>query len=190
MTSPIRRVLGGLSITFALGASAPSRSRLGSAGRPPRPGRRCTPSATSQPFAPWGDSASYELVPGGDFETCIVEAPGWRGARSRKRALRRDRDAWLVVVVASGRLIGRSPRRPVSMRATRRSASSSPAAGVVAVSVVDDGLAIPAGVAIAPGDWQPTPVDADRVPVARSAVRRHRPGVAAADGAARRSAGR
>ena len=29
--------------------------------------------------------------------------------------------------------------------------------GVVAVSVVDDGLAIPAGVAIAPGDWQPTP---------------------------------
>ncbi|HUA48854.1 MAG TPA: hypothetical protein VMA77_26710, partial [Solirubrobacteraceae bacterium] len=30
--------------------------------------------------------------------------------------------------------------------------------GTVAVSVVDDGLAIPAGVAIAPGDWQPGPV--------------------------------
>ena len=30
--------------------------------------------------------------------------------------------------------------------------------GVVAVSVVDDGLAIPAGVVTGPGDWQPSPV--------------------------------
>jgi hypothetical protein len=30
--------------------------------------------------------------------------------------------------------------------------------GIVEMSVVDEGLAIPAGVAIAPGDWQPTPV--------------------------------
>ena len=30
--------------------------------------------------------------------------------------------------------------------------------GVVALSVVDGGLAIPAGVAIAPGGWQPTAV--------------------------------
>jgi hypothetical protein len=29
---------------------------------------------------------------------------------------------------------------------------------VVAVSVVDDGIAIPAGVVTGPGDWQPSPV--------------------------------
>ncbi|HEX6491113.1 MAG TPA: hypothetical protein VF002_07045 [Gaiellaceae bacterium] len=36
--------------------------------------------AASQPFAPWGDSSSYVLAPGGDFEN---GAPGWtlgRGA--------------------------------------------------------------------------------------------------------------
>ena len=78
MTSPIRRVLGGLSITFALGAlgvvvapvSAAQADLLGLGGN------SCTPSATSQPFAPWGDSASYELVPGGDFETASWSLQG------------------------------------------------------------------------------------------------------------------
>ena len=65
MTSPIRRVLGSLSITFAVGAvgavvapvSAAQAGLLGLGA--------CSSPATSQPFAPWRDSASYELVPGG-----------------------------------------------------------------------------------------------------------------------------
>ena len=28
----------------------------------------CNSAALSQPFAPWGDNASYQLAPGGDFE--------------------------------------------------------------------------------------------------------------------------
>ena len=34
----------------------------------------CAPRATSTPFAPWGDSSSYFLMPGGSFES---GAPGW-----------------------------------------------------------------------------------------------------------------
>jgi hypothetical protein len=35
----------------------------------------CDSSALSQPFAQWGDSAQYKLVPGGTFES---GAPGWK----------------------------------------------------------------------------------------------------------------
>ena len=34
----------------------------------------CNDAALSQPFAPWGDQNSYELVPGGDFEGSLS---GW-----------------------------------------------------------------------------------------------------------------
>ena len=117
----------------------------------------CTPSGLSQPFASWGDSASYELLPGGDFES-----PSWtlRGG------------AQLVTgsepYAATGSLSSSSLSLPAGASAQSPSTcvdAGYPTAcffiagsGVVALSVVDDGLAIPAGVAIAPGDWQPTPV--------------------------------
>lgn len=34
----------------------------------------CNEAALTQPFLPWGDSSSYELVPGGDFEGSLA---GW-----------------------------------------------------------------------------------------------------------------
>src|ERR1700688_1087747 len=34
----------------------------------------CAAQATSTPFAPWGDTSSYFLMPGGGFE---AGAPGW-----------------------------------------------------------------------------------------------------------------
>jgi hypothetical protein len=37
-------------------------------------GVNCSSPALSQPFMPWGDVASYELAPGGDFES---GAAGW-----------------------------------------------------------------------------------------------------------------
>jgi hypothetical protein len=33
------------------------------------PDQACKSSALSQAFAPWGDTSSYELAPGGDFES-------------------------------------------------------------------------------------------------------------------------
>ena len=70
MTTPVRRVFSVLSTVFAVGAfgavalpvSTAQADLLGLGGG-------CTPPAVSQPFAPWGDSASYALVPGGDFES-------------------------------------------------------------------------------------------------------------------------
>src|SRR5437660_9362793 len=32
----------------------------------------CSGDVTSQPFAPWGDNASYTLAPGGDFESSAL----------------------------------------------------------------------------------------------------------------------
>jgi hypothetical protein len=47
----------------------------------PAPADCTVPTTLSQPFAPWGDTASYALAPGGNFES---GAPGWKltgGAR-------------------------------------------------------------------------------------------------------------
>jgi hypothetical protein len=49
----------------ALAAGAPSAS----AGLLVQSAPDCTPGPTSQPFARWGDSAPYELAPGGGFES-------------------------------------------------------------------------------------------------------------------------
>lgn len=48
-------------------SAAPAEAALVSTGA-------CNEAALSQPFAPWGDTASYELIPGGDFEGALT---GW-----------------------------------------------------------------------------------------------------------------
>jgi hypothetical protein len=117
----------------------------------------CNTSALSQPFVPWSDFADYELAPGGDFES----------------------SSWAL----SGRatLVGRS--EPYAATGTLGSSSLSLPAGsfaqspptcvdaaypairffiagrgLVEVNVVDGGLIIPAGVAVAGGAWSPSPV--------------------------------
>lgn len=157
MTSPIRRVLGSLSITFALGAfgavvapvSAAQADLLGLGGS-------CTPTATSQPFAPWGDSSSYELVPGGDFETGAWSLHGGaaRVPGSEPYAATGTLGSSSLSLPAGSSAVSPATCVDASYPTTRFFLAGS---GVVAVSVVYDGLAIPAGVAIAPGDWQPTP---------------------------------
>lgn len=56
----------GLSVTFAYVtaatlSAAPAQAALIATGA-------CNQAALSEPFAPWGDTSSYELLPGGDFE--------------------------------------------------------------------------------------------------------------------------
>ena len=156
MTSPIRRVLGSLSITFAVGAigavvapvSAAQAGLLGLGGS-------CTPPPTSQPFAPWGDSASYALVPGGDFESDAWSLQGGaeRVPGSEPYAATGTLGSWSLSVPAGSSAVSPTTCVDASYPTTRFFMAGS---GVVAVSVVDDGLAIPAGVAIAPGEWQPS----------------------------------
>ncbi|MDQ6776053.1 MAG: hypothetical protein M3071_07500 [Actinomycetota bacterium] len=46
----------------------------------------CNSNALGHPFSSWGDSSSYELVPGGDFEgsTSPWTLSSWRAGRPRK----------------------------------------------------------------------------------------------------------
>jgi hypothetical protein len=64
------------SIVIALVSSAPAQAALVSTSA-------CNESALSQPFLKWGDSSSYELVPGGDFEGSLE---GWTLSAGAQRA--------------------------------------------------------------------------------------------------------
>jgi hypothetical protein len=117
----------------------------------------CNGSALSQPFAMWGDLASYELAPGGDFEK-----PAWTLHGAAQRVSGSEPYA------ATGTLGDWSLRLPAGS-----SAQSPPTCvdaayptvrffiagtGAVAVGLVQGGLEIPAGIAVAGGTWLPTPV--------------------------------
>jgi hypothetical protein len=117
----------------------------------------CNTSALSQPFTPWGDVASYELAPGGDFEN-----PAWTLSGGAKLVSGSEPYA------ATGTLGHRSLTLPVGSSAQSPTTcvdAAYPSArffisgwGAVAVSVVAGNVDIPAGVAVAGFDWLPTPV--------------------------------
>jgi hypothetical protein len=124
----------------------------------------CNSALLSQPFAPWGDLASYQLAPGGDFETTAWTLNG-----------RAERVSGSEPYAATGTL-GRS-----SLALPAGSSAQSPktcvdaayptvrlfiaGSGLVAVSLVDGNLAIPAGIAVAGHTWQPSPVMITTSPV-------------------------
>lgn len=117
----------------------------------------CNLSPLSQPFAPWLDPASYELAPGGDFET-----PGWRLTGGAAREPGSERYA------ATGALGSWSLSLPDGATAQSPDTCVDAAyptvrmfvsgTGSVAVSVVYGNLVLLAGVAVAAGDWSPSPV--------------------------------
>jgi hypothetical protein len=117
----------------------------------------CNQSALSQPFARWADFADYELAPGGDFESSAwtlsgsaatvagsepYEATGTLGSSS----LSLPAGSWAQSPATCVDAAYPSIRFFIAGR------------GLVAVNVVDGGLVIPAGVAVAGGEWSPSPV--------------------------------
>jgi hypothetical protein len=117
----------------------------------------CNLSALSRPFVRWLDFADYELAPGGDFERST-----WTLAGGAKLVGGSEPYA------ATGTLGSSSLSLPPAS-----SAQSPPTCvdsaypsirffiagkGSVAVDVVDGGLVIPAGVAVAGREWSPSPV--------------------------------
>jgi hypothetical protein len=115
----------------------------------------CNHSALSRPFAPWLDFADYELAPGGDFESSTWTLTG---------------DAKLVAgsepYAATGAVGSSSLSLPAGSSAQSPLTCVDAAypsirffiggRGSVAVNVVDRGLVIPAGIAVAGGRWSPT----------------------------------
>ena len=67
--SVVRRRLAGLSILLALGAMALLAVPVSAAQADVIDLSACNLAPLSQPFAPWLDPSSYELAPGGDFES-------------------------------------------------------------------------------------------------------------------------
>lgn len=161
MTSA-RRLLGTVSAGCALSAaflllpsiSAAQASLLGLG--------TCNSSTVSQPFAPWGDPSSYELAPGGDFESSDYASSPWTLTGGARLV------AGSEPYAATGTLGSSSLSLPAGSSAQSATTCVSAAyptvrffvggTGSVAVSVVDGGLTIPTGLVVAAGSWMPTPV--------------------------------
>jgi hypothetical protein len=154
MIISVRRAALALSTTAALyatAAAAPVAAQADIADS------QCPVATTTQPFAPWGDSSSYELVPRGDFET-----PGWtlsRGAGlvsgSEPFDATGSPGSHSVTLPAGG-----SAQSPVfcidaSFRTLRLFVAGS---GAALVQVVYQDRAFPVGVVVAGGDWAPSRV--------------------------------
>ena len=158
-----RRLIGAVSVVCAVGAAgllAPSISDAKANAVSPTSSailKTCHPSRLSRPFAPWWDFSPYELAPGGGFETSRWTLTG--GAK---------------LVAGSEPYAATGTRGSSSLSLPRRSSAQSPRTcvaatypsirffiagkGLVAVSLRDGRLVIPAGVAVAGGKWAPTPV--------------------------------
>jgi hypothetical protein len=124
----------------------------------------CNSAILTQPFARWGDAASYELVPGGDFET-----PGWtltgaaqRVPGSEPYAATGTLGSWSLSVPAGSSAQSPSTCVDAAYPTVRFFIAGS---GLVAVSLVDGNLAIPAGIALAGHMWEPSPVMLTTSPV-------------------------
>jgi hypothetical protein len=117
----------------------------------------CNSSALSQPFARWADFADYELAPGGDFESSRWTLTGGakRVAGSEPYAATRTLGSSSLSLPAGSS--AQSP--PTCVDAAYPSVRFFIAGtGSVAVNVVDGGQVIPVGVAVAGGEWSPSPV--------------------------------
>jgi hypothetical protein len=153
MNAPARRLLILVASVGALIAAAP----ISSAQADPVGGGTCNPSPLTQAFAPWGDTSSYELAPGGDFETS-----GWTLSNGAQVV------AGSEPFAATGTLGASSLSLPAGGSAVSPSMCVNAAyptlrffiagTGTVLVQVVYNGKAIPTGLAFASGTWSPSPV--------------------------------
>ena len=168
MSYPGTRVLGGVSVMIALAISFGSvrvtAARANLINLSP-----CNDAVLTQPFAPWGDPASYELAPGGNFEKSAwaLNAGAQRVRGSETYAATGSLGGWSLELPAGAS--AQSP--PTCVDAAYPSVRLFIAGtGSVSVSVVSGDTEISAGAAIAGSEWQPTPVmlTSSAVPAASS----------------------
>jgi hypothetical protein len=158
MINSARRLISTVAVACTLGAAALLTPSIADAVSPtPVVGlNACNLSALSHPFAPWLDYASYELAPGGDFESSTWSLTG--GAKlvagSEPYAATGTLGSSSLSLPAASS--AQSP--PTCVDATDPSIRFFIAGiGSVAVHLVEGSSMIPAGVAVAGGEWAPTP---------------------------------
>jgi hypothetical protein len=157
-----RRLLGTVSAGCALSAAIFLIPSISAAQAAPLGFGSCTAGPLSQPFTPWGDSSSYELAPGGDFESSDYASSPWTLTGGARLATGSEPYA------ATGTLGSTSLALPAGSSAQSPTACVGVAyptvrffvggTGTVAVNVVAGGLTIPTGVVVAAGSWMPSPV--------------------------------
>lgn len=155
--SVLRRLIAGMSTIVALAGLASVLIPTSAAQADIINLSACNLSPLSQPFAPWLDSASYELAPGGDFES-----PGWslsggaaRVPGSERYAATGTTGSWSLSLPAGASAQSPATCVDAAYPTVRMFVSGT---GAVAVSVVYGNLVLPAGVAVAAGGWSPSPV--------------------------------
>lgn len=126
--------------------------------------KTCNSNTLTQAFLPWGDPSYYELAPGGTFSDSSWTLSG--GAQIVPGG---------EPFAASGTLSANSASLPAGSSAQSPSTCVDAAyptirffvdgTGTVAVSVVWNGLVLPAGVAVGTGSWAPSPIAVTLSPV-------------------------
>jgi hypothetical protein len=153
--SAVRRRLGGFATLVAVGAVAAIAMPVSAAQADIINLDACSIASLSQPFAPWLDPSSYELAPGGDFESAAWSLQGGaqRVPGSEPFAATGTLGSWSLSLPAGAS--AQSPATCVDAAyPTIRFFTSG--TGLVAVSVVYGSLTVPAGVAVATGGWAPS----------------------------------
>jgi hypothetical protein len=154
---PLRRLLTSVSTIAALAALATALLPAAAAHADIIDLSACNLSPLSQPFAPWLDPASYELAPGGDFESST-----WSLDNGAARVWGNERfdatgapGSWSLSLPAGASAQSPDTCVDAAYPTVRMFVSG---VGVVAVSVVYGKVVLPAGVAVATGGWSPSPV--------------------------------
>ncbi len=115
----------------------------------------CNLSPLSQPFAPWLDGASYELAPGGDFESSSWTLHGGAALLSGSEPFAATGALGASSLSLPAGATAQSPPTCVDAAyPTVRFFTSG--TGLVAVSVVYGDVTLPAGVTVAAGGWSPS----------------------------------
>jgi hypothetical protein len=155
VSSPLRRLLCGVSMTVTLAVAAAVALPVATAQADLINLDACNLSPLSQPFAPWLDPAYYELAPGGDFESSSWTLSGGaaRVPGSEPFAATGTLGDWSLSLPA-----GASAQSPATCvdAAYPSIRFFTSGVGLVAVSVVYGDLTLPAGVATATGGWSPS----------------------------------
>jgi hypothetical protein len=117
---------------------------------------QCTLGAMSQPFLPWGDPASYELVFGGDFENAAwtLRGDATRVPGSEPYAVTGELGNWSLSLPAGSAAQSRSACVATTEPTIRFFVAGS---GTVRVTVTYGDTVIVSGTVVAAGNWMPTP---------------------------------
>lgn len=151
MRLPVRHVLEtvmGVCSLCAIGSAAPLSAQASLVST-----STCHSSQLSQPFAPWGDDFSYELAPGGDFESSAWTMSGGAKRVREPFAVTGLRGSVSLSLTAGG--LANSP--PVCVNAAYPTVRFFIAGtGTAAVQVVYGHMTIASGLAVAAHEWRPT----------------------------------